>query len=66
MKRLWVWLSTRDRNELVFWLGLAMLFVGLSLSVSIATGLLWTGGVLIADGMISSYLEGWLMSKRTP
>lgn len=64
MKRLWSWLSSRSRNDLVFWLGLALLCLGVSLTVSIATGLLWTGAVMIVDGMVSSYLEAWLMTRK--
>lgn len=65
MKRLWDWMQSLDRNVRVFWLGLALLFAGLASSVSIETALTWTGGILITDGMLASYLTAWLMSRRS-
>lgn len=64
MKPLWTWLSSRSRNDLVFWFGLVLLCLGVSLTVSIATGLWCAGAVLIVDGMISSFLEAWLMTRK--
>lgn len=62
--RLLVFLRAVDRNDLVFWLGLVLFFAGLSSGVSIETALVWTGGVLIVDGMTSSYLTAWLMTRK--
>jgi len=60
------WLRSLDRNEITYWLGLALLFAGLSLRVSVATGLLVVGSVITAESVITSYLATWMASLVVP
>ena len=55
-------LKSLDRNEVVYWIGLAMLFAGLALNVSVATALVITGGAMAAESVITSYLATWMGS----
>ena len=57
------WLRTLDRNELTYWIGLLLLFIGLSLHVSMATALIVTGAVMAAESVITSYLSTWMASR---
>ena len=52
-----------DRNEVTYWVGLAMLFAGLTLSVSMATALVVTGAILISVGILNSLVMVWLAGK---
>jgi uncharacterized membrane protein YqgA involved in biofilm formation len=56
------WLRTQDRNELTYWLGLLILFIGLSMSVSTATALVVVGAVMAVESVITSYLSTWMAS----
>lgn len=55
-------LKSLDRNEVVYWVGLVMLFAGLALNVSVATALVITGGAMAAESVITSYLATWMGS----
>ena len=57
------YLKSLDPNQLTYWLGMVMLFVGLSLSVSVATALIVSGGAIAAEAVITSYLAMWLARK---
>ena len=57
------WLKSLNRNEVTYWVGLAMLFVGLTLSVSVATALVVIGAIVAAESVITSYLATWLSWK---
>lgn len=59
------WFRTQDRNELTYWLGLLMLFAGLSLSVSVATALVVTGAAVAFESVITSYLATWMREKKS-
>jgi hypothetical protein len=59
---MYTWFKSLDRNELTYWLGLLMLFAGLSLSVSVATALTVTGAVMAAESVLTSYLATWFTS----
>ena len=48
------WLKSLNRNEVTYWVGLAMLFVGLTLSVSVATALVVIGAIVAAESVITS------------
>lgn len=61
MKKWFNGLEVVERN---YWLGLALLFVGLAWGVSIATGLTVVGGVMIVESVITSYLAGWINSRN--
>jgi hypothetical protein len=54
------WLQSLDRNEMTYWLGLLCLFAGIALRVSIATGLIVVGAVLVVESVASSYLSMWM------
>jgi len=59
------YLKSIDRNELAYWLGLSLLFAGLSLRVSVATALSVVGGVVVFTSVASSFFITWLSSKET-
>ena len=63
MARLFAWLRSLDRNELTYWLGLAMLFVGLAWGVSIATALTVVGAVVAGESVVTSYLAQWIKAR---
>lgn len=54
------WLKSLDRNEATYWVGLAALFAGLGLGVSIATALVVTGAILASVSFINSLVLVWL------
>ena len=58
------WLRKQDRNELTYWLGLLMLFVGLSLGVSITTALWTVGAAMAIESVTTSYLAMYLSEKN--
>lgn len=58
------WLKSLDRIELTYWLGLVMLFIGLSLSVSMATALTVVGAAMAAESVLTSYVATWISEKR--
>lgn len=53
-------LRSLDREEITYWIGLGMLFIGLSVSVSIATALIVTGAAMALESVITSYLATWI------
>jgi len=59
------WCRAQDRTEVTYWMGLLLLGLGLSLSVSIATALIVVGTVMVAESIITSYLEAWLVSRSS-
>ncbi len=61
-----LWIKSLNRNEVNYWLGLALLFVGLSVRVSIATALIVTGAVITLESVITSYLATWLSLRDQP
>ncbi len=61
MKR---WLASLDRNEITYWLGLLMLFAGLTLRVSVETALVIVGAAMAAESVITSYLASWIASAN--
>lgn len=64
MKRLVEWLHSVDRNELTYWLGLLMLFVGLAVGVSTATALIVVGAVVTGESVVTSYLAAWIGARK--
>ncbi len=52
-----------EREEVTYWVGLALLFVGLTIRVSVATALIVTGAVIAVESVITSYLATWLAWK---
>lgn len=58
------WLRSLDRNELTYWLGLLMLFVGLVMSVSVATGLVVVGAAMALESVLTSYIAGWFGLRK--
>lgn len=59
------WLKSFDRNEMTYWVGLVMMFIGLTLSVSIATALVVTGSAMALESVVTSYLATWLSWKSS-
>lgn len=58
------WFPIIDRNEATFWIGLVMMFIGLALSVSVATALLIIGGVIALESLATSYLATWMAIRK--
>jgi hypothetical protein len=58
------WLQSLDRNEVTYWLGLLMLFVGLTVRVSVATALIVVGAAVAAESVVTSYLATWMSEKK--
>lgn len=58
------WLRSLDRNELTYWLGLLMLFIGLALSVSAATALIVVGAAIAGESVLTSYLAAWIGARK--
>lgn len=57
--------NSLDRNERVYWVGLGMLFLGLTINVSVATALVVTGSAMALESVVTSYLATWLSWKST-
>lgn len=52
-----------DRNELTYWLGLGLLFIGLTLGVSVATACCVAGSLIILESVTTSYLATWMATR---
>jgi hypothetical protein len=55
-----------EREEVTYWVGLALLFVGLTIRVSVATALIVTGAIIALESVVASYLATWLAFKNEP
>lgn len=64
MKTFLAWLHSQDRNDLTYWLGLLMLFAGISLTVSAATALTVVGAAIAGESVITSYLATWIGTRK--
>lgn len=53
-----------ERNEVTYWLGLLLLFLGLQLGVSMATALCVVGAVLALESISTSYLATWMAIRK--
>lgn len=60
-----LWIKSLNRNEVTYWVGLALLFVGLSLRVSVATALIVTGAIITLESVLTSYLATWLSLQQS-
>lgn len=58
------WLKKQDRNEFTYWVGLFLLFIGISASVSIATALTVIGAAMSLESVLTSYLATWISEKK--
>ena len=58
------WLHSVDRNELTYWLGLLLLFIGLAVGVSTATALIVVGAVVTGESVVTSYLAAWIGARK--
>ena len=56
-------LASIDRNEKTYWLGLVMLFVGLTWSTTVFTALAIVGASIAIESVITSYLAALLVSR---
>jgi hypothetical protein len=63
MKRFIAWLRTQDRNEKTFWMGMLMMFIGLTWWASLFVALAVVGAVMVLESVFTSYLAGWINSK---
>lgn len=64
MKQLFASWSALERSEKTYWLGLLILFAGLSLGVSVATALIVTGSVISAESVVTSYMAAALKARQ--
>jgi hypothetical protein len=53
----------RDRNELTYWLGLVLLFIGLTWSDSLFKALVVVGGIMALESVLTSYLAAVFGSR---
>jgi hypothetical protein len=64
MSRFITWLRAQDRNDLTYWLGLLMLFVGLSWFASLPIALSVVGAGMALESVITSYLAQWIKTRN--
>jgi hypothetical protein len=57
-------LRSMDRNDLTYWLGLIMMFVGLTWLVSVFVALTVVGLGIAIESVITSYLVTWFNTKN--
>lgn len=57
-------LQSPERNELAYWLGLLLLFLGLSVGVSVATAFIVTGAIITGESVLTSYVASWLGARK--
>lgn len=57
------WLNSLDRNEITYWLGLCLLFAGLTVRVSMETALIAVGAAMAVESVLTSYLSTWMASR---
>ncbi len=57
------WLRSLERSEQTYWLGMIMLFVGLTWSVSVFVALIVVGAGIAIESVITSYLALWFGSR---
>ena len=58
------WLRGMDRNDLTYWLGLLMLFIGLTWFASMAIALSVVGAGMALESVITSYLAQWIKTRN--
>lgn len=54
------YLKSLERNEITYWFGLCLLFIGLALSVSVATALTVVGVAITLESVVTSYMVTWM------
>lgn len=59
------WIQRQDRQDLTFMVGCLLLFLGLSISVSVATALSVVGAVLAVESVLTSYVAAWISTRKT-
>ncbi len=52
-----------DIFDIIHYAGLAMLFIGLALVVSVGTAMIVVGAVLAGVSLVNSYIRVWLSRK---
>lgn len=57
-------LRTMDQNQRNYWLGLMLLFMGLTGWVSIFMALTVIGAAMVLESTITSYLAAWINSRK--
>jgi hypothetical protein len=57
------WFKTLDRNDVMYFCGLTMVFVGLSLSVSVTTALIVVGAVMSLVSVVASFFVTGLAAR---
>ena len=63
LSRVMDWLRRIDPNQRNYWMGLLMLFVGLTFFGSIPLALIVVGASMAVESVITSYLAGVLKSR---
>ena len=62
MKKIFSWLP-KERSEKIYWLGLILLFVGLTWSESLFRALTVVGAIMVVESVVTSYLAALLGSR---
>jgi len=63
VKNLIASLRTMDSNQRNYWIGLLMLFIGLTWLISVFMALTVAGAVMIIESTLTSYLAGLINSR---
>ncbi len=63
MRGLFAWLNTQERSDKTYWLGLSMLFIGLTWWSSLFMAMIVVGASMAAESVLTSYLAGVLKAK---
>ena len=56
-------LLSMEPNQRNYWVGLLMLFLGLTFFASLALALVVVGGVMTLESVLTSYLAVWIGSR---
>lgn len=57
------WMQAMDRNERFYLLGLIMMLIGFSYSLSLFVALAVVGSVMVVESVITSYMAGMINSR---
>lgn len=63
MKHFLAWLNNQERSEKMYWLGLLLLFIGLTFWKSVFLAMTIVGATMAVESVLTSYLAGLLKSR---
>jgi len=53
-----------DTNDIIYYFGLILLFLGMTIAFSIGHALIATGGILVLISVINSFVRVWLSQRE--